>query len=261
VFEHAFMLRALIAGVLVSVAAGYLGAFIVQRRQAFLGHGLAHAAFGGVALGLLLGLPPLSVALPFTVLVALGIAWVSQRGRLAQDTAIGVLFALALALGIVFLKHTPGYQADAMNYLFGSLLAVDAFDVGAAGVLALLPLLTWQLWARLAYATFDRESARADRVPAGRDDYRLAMLVALTVVVAVKIVGALLVSAFLVIPSAAARLHSRTFATMTWLSVLLAVGSVLAGLPLSYALDLPAGACIVLVQCTVFGAGLVKAKG
>ncbi len=259
-FELAFMQRALLAGLLVSLAAGYYGAFIVQRRQAFLGHGLAHAAFGGVALGLLLGLPPLAVALPFTVIVALLIAWVGERSKLGQDTAIGILFSLALALGIVFLALKRGYSADAFTYLFGSLLAVDSLDVWFAGALAALPLLTYKLWGRLAYATFDRESALADRMPAARDDYWLAVLVALTVVVAVKIVGALLVSAFLVIPAASARLLSRRFATMTWLSVLLAAASVLLGLPLSYAADIPAGACIVLVQCAMFGAGMAAGR-
>jgi zinc transport system permease protein len=255
--ELGFMQRALAAGVLVALAAGYFGAFVVQRRQAFLGHGLAHAAFGGVALGLLLGIPPLWAALPFTVLLALAIAWLSQRSRLAQDTAIGILFSLALALGIVLLALRSGYSADALTYLFGSLLAVDALDVWLAALLALLPLLTLPLWGRLAYATFDRDSALADRVPAARDDYWLAALVALTVVVAVKIVGALLVSAFLVIPAASARVVSRRFATMTWLSVVLAAASVLIGIPASYALDLPTGACIVLVQCAVFGVCLL----
>lgn len=256
-FELGFMQRALAAGVLIALAAGYFGALIVQRRQAFLGHGLAHAAFGGVALGLLAGVPPLWAALPFTVLLALAIAWLSHRAQLAQDTAIGILFSLALALGIVLLALRPGYSADALTYLFGSLLAVQPLDVWLAGGLAALPLLTLPLWGRLAYATFDRESALADRVPAARDDYWLAALVALTVVVAVKIVGALLVSAFLVIPAASARVVSRRFATMTWLAVVLAVVSVLAGIPASYALDLPTGACIVLAQCMVFGGALL----
>jgi zinc transport system permease protein len=248
-----FMQRALLAGCLVSLAASYYGVFVVQRRLAFLGHGLAHAAFGGVALGLLLGWVPLAVALPFTVLVALGIAWVSARTRLGQDTSIGILFSLALALGVVFLALRPGFAADAMTYLFGSILAVNSGDLWAAGGLVLIAALTLRLWGRWAYATFDRESALADRLPVVRDDYLLAVLIAVTVVVAVKIVGALLVSAFLVIPAASARLLAPRFATMTWLAALLGTGSAVGGLLLSYALNLPSGAAIVLLQCAVFG--------
>ncbi|PZA06976.1 MULTISPECIES: metal ABC transporter permease [unclassified Meiothermus] len=247
-----FFQRALLAGVLVGAFISYYAPFVVQRKLSFLSHGLAHAAFGGVAIALFFNTEPLWVALPFTVLVALGITWVRSRTGLAEDSAIGIFLALALALGILILSFRSGYAAEALAYLFGSLLAVTPTDLwislGVLGLtLALLPA-----WGRWAYVTFDRDLALADRRRVLLQDYLLSALVAVATVVAVKVVGALLVGAFLVIPAATARLWSRTFATMTLLSVVLGVATALVGLALSYQLNVPSGASIVLVQGVVF---------
>lgn len=249
-----FMQRALLAGVLTALVAGYLGVFIVQRGMSFIGSGLAHAAFGGVALGLLLHQEPLWVAVPFTVVVALLITWVRDRTSLSADTVIGIFFAASMALGILFISRLPTYAADAFTYLFGSILSVRWVDTAAVGVLALVMLALLPLWGRWAYATVDREAARADRVPVRLDDYILSVLVAVTVVVAAKVVGIVLISAFLVIPAAAARLLSRRFAQMTVLSAALGVLTAAVGLYVSYALDAPSGATIILVQALAFAA-------
>jgi zinc transport system permease protein len=253
----AFVQRALIAGMLVSLVASYFGVFVIQRRLSFLGHGLAHAAFGGVALGLLLGAQPLWVALPFTVLVAVAMVCVSDNGALREDAAIGILLSLAMALGVLFMSLRQGYAADAHSFLFGSILAVGAGDLWAAGALLLLTLCAIPLWGRWAYATFDRESARADKLPVRFDDYLLAILLAVTIVVAVKIVGAVLVSAFLIVPAATARLLSARFSTMTLLSMALALLTTLGGLLVSLQTEVPSGAMIVLAQAGVFLAVLL----
>lgn len=255
-----FIQRALVAGVLVGALASYYGVFVVQRRMSFLGIGLSHAAFGGVALGLLLQVNPMWVAAPFTVLVALGISWITARGKVAGDTAIGVLFAVAVALGVVFLSLRRAYTADAFAYLFGSILAVEGVDLWIMAGLAALTLLAAPMWRRWAYATFDRDLARADRVPVARDDYVLAALLAVTVVAAVKLVGIILAAAFLVIPAATARLLTRTFRTMTVLAITVGVVSAVAGLFASYAFDVPSGATIVLGQALLFGAALLAAR-
>ncbi len=251
-FTLPFMQRALIAGTLVGLLASYYGVFVVQRRMSFLGIGLSHAAFGGVALGLLLSVNPLWVAVPFTVAVALGIMWVSERGDVAGDTAIGIFFAVAVALGIVFLAMKQTYSADAFAYLFGSILAVQQIDLWMAGGLAAVTLLALPMWGRWAYATFDRDLARSDHLTVARDDYVLAVLLALTVVAAVKIVGIILVAAFLVIPPATARLIARTFIGMTITSVGIGVVTAIGGLLASYLLDVPSGATIVLGQALLF---------
>lgn len=247
-----FMQRALMAGLLVGATTSYFGVFTVQRRLAFLGDGLAHAALGGVALALLLGWAPLIIAVPFTVIVALGITWVSERTKLGADTAIGVFFALSMALGIVFLALKPGYAADALNYLFGSILAVSPSDLWAAAGVAALTLSMTPLWGRWAYATFDRELALGDRLPVKRDDYLIGALIAVAIVVSAKVVGIVLLSSFLVIPAAAARLVSGRFSAMTLTALAIGMASALGGLLLSYALDLPSGAVIVLTQTALF---------
>jgi len=247
-----FMQRALAAGLLISLVAGYLGPLVVQRRMSFLGSGLSHAAFGGVAVGLFLGLEPLWVAAPFTVAVALAITWLSARGVVTSDTAIGVFFSVSVALGVVFLALRQQYTADAFAYLFGSILTVQTRDLWAALALVGLAALSLPLWGRWAYATFDRDLARADGQPVARDDLLLSALTALTVVVSVKVLGALLVTAFLVIPAATARQSARSFAQMTWVAVALSVASTAAGLALSYLFDAPSGAVIVLTQAALF---------
>ena len=247
-----FMQRALIAGLMVAFLASYYGVFVVQRGLGFLGNGLAHAAFGGVALGLLLGQEPLVIALPFTVVVSIAIIWVRQRTALASDTVIGVFFAVSMAAGIIFLSLKKDYSADAFSYLFGSILAITNTDLWVTSGVVVMALLAQPLWGRWAYATFDRELAISDRVPVVLDEYLLGILMAVTVVVAVKVVGIVLISAFLVIPAAAARLVVRRFATMTWLSILFGMTSAVLGLWGSYQLDLPSGATIVALQAGIF---------
>ena len=252
-FTMPFMQRAFAAGCLVGFLASYFGVFVVQRRLSFLGTGLAHAAFGGVALALLLQTEPLWIAVPFTIVVALGINWIRTSTGLAGDTAVGILFAVAVALGVVFLSLRTDYSADAYAYLFGSILAVSAVDIWVTGAVVVTALAVLPMWSRWAYATFDPELARADGLPVLRHDYMLSVFLAVTVVVAVKVVGILLVAAFLVIPAAAARLIASTFFTMTLISILIGVASAVAGLIMSYVLDLPSGATIILVQAALFG--------
>jgi zinc transport system permease protein len=255
-----FMQRALVAGVLVGLLASYYGVFVVQRRLSFLGIGLSHAAFGGVALGLLLHINPMWVAVPFTVAVALGINAITAHGHVAGDTAIGVLFAVAVALGIIFLSLRQAYTADAFAYLFGSILAVRPSDLWMMGGLALLTILATPLWGRWAYATFDRDLARADHVPVAMDDYLLVTLLAITVVAAVKVVGIILAAAFLVIPAATARLLARTFRVMTGLAMGIGVVTAVGGLLASYGLDVPSGATIILAQAVLFLMALARAQ-
>ena len=247
-----FMQRALVAGVLVGGLASYYGVFVVQRRLSFMGIGLSHAAFGGVALGLLLQINPMWVAVPFTVLVALGINAIAARGRVAGDTAIGVLFSVAVALGIILMSLRQSYTADAFVYLFGSILAVQPADLWMMGGLTLVTLLAAPLWGRWAYATLDRDLARADRVPVDLDDYLLATLLAVTVVATVKVVGIILAAAFLVIPAATARLLARTFRMMTGLAMGIGMLTAIGGLMASYAFDVPSGATIILAQAGLF---------
>jgi zinc transport system permease protein len=253
IFQHAYMVRALIGGVLVAILASYYGPFVVQRRLAFLGSGLAHAAFGGVALGLLLNTQPLWIATPFTVVVALAIVWVREHAELEADTAIGIFFSVSMALGVIFLSMKQQYTADAFTYLFGSILSVTAGDLWVTGGVVALSLMMWPLWSRWAYATFDRTLARSDRLAVTRDDYLLSVAIAVSVVVSIKVVGILLISACLVLPAATARLVSQTFRQMTLISLVIGISTIIAGLLASYYLDQPSGPAIIITQSVLFG--------
>jgi zinc transport system permease protein len=252
IFKEPFMQSALAAGIMIGILTGFYGVFVVQRSLSFLGNGLAYAAFSGIALALLLGQEPIWVSLPFTILVALGIIWLQDRTKLSADTAIGIFFAVSMALGVVFISMAHTYSVDSFNYLFGSILTVNNTDLIVTAVLLMASILMWPLWGRWAYSTFDRELALADRVPVKRYDYILSILIAVTVVVATKIVGVVLIASFLVIPAATARLVSKSFTSMTVISILLGVITTFAGLMISYWVDMPSGAMMILAQAILF---------
>ncbi|HEX7004162.1 MAG TPA: metal ABC transporter permease [Trueperaceae bacterium] len=263
-FEFAFMQRALLAGVCIAIVAGVLGTFVVQRGLAFLGDGLAHAAFGGIALGAFVAATfgnstlleePLLVAVPFTLAAALGIAWVRDRTSLSSDVAIGVFFAVSVALGVLFISIIPPERnvIDVWHLLFGSILAVGRDDlpviVAVAGTALLVLLL---LWPRLAYATFDSDLARSDGVRVRLLEYALFAIAALIVVVSAQVIGIVLMAAYLVIPAAAARLVARSLFAMTVLAVAIGVVSTVGGLVVSFLADIPSGSTIILSQALLF---------
>lgn len=256
ILSYPFMQRAFAASVLVGFLASYYGVFVVQRGLGFLGSGLAHAAFGGIALGLLLSAEPLSIAVPFTIIIAIGITWVKNKTQLGSDTTIGIFFSVSMALGIIFLFLRKQYTSDAFTYLFGSILSVSMTDVFITGLILLVTVSLFPFWKRWAYSSFDRELAKADRIPVELDDYILSVMIAVTVVVSLKLVGIVLIAAFLVIPPAAARLMSRSFRRMTIVSITIGILTAIAGLWFSYFLDLPSGATIILLQAVVFFAAL-----
>lgn len=248
-----FIQRALIGGIIVGFVASFYGVFIVQRKMSFLGDGLSHSAFGGIALGLLLNTEPLLIAVPFTILVSIGIVWLREKTKLELDTSIGILFAVSMALGIIFLSLKANYTVDAFSYLFGSILAIQNLDIWFGVVISLLTIIcAFKYWKKWAYASFDSELAKSDKHKVLRDDYILSVLTAVTIVISIKIVGIVLIAAFLVIPAAGARLVSTTFYKMTVISVIFGISSSILGLLASYKLDVPSGALIILVQALIF---------
>jgi len=261
-WEYAFMQRALLGGVMVGVLTAVVGVFVVLRGMSFMGTGIAHASFGGVALGVLLGLPPLGTALAFCLLVAWGIGMVTRRGALKEDTAIGIFFAATMALGALLLGLRQGYNVDLFAYLFGSVLAVSPGDLKLILSVGALVLLTvFLLYKEFVFIAFDPEGARVAGLPEAALYYLLLTLIAVTVVVALKVVGIVLVSALLVTPPAAAyRLSSTVGGMMAW-AVALSVTSVVGGLLLAYGLNTASGATIVLLATAFFGLVLLLRRG
>jgi len=261
IFSLPFIQRAAIAGVLIGFVTSYYGVFIVQRKLSFLGSGLAHSAFGGAALGLLLETEPLWVALPSTIIISILIVYLKEKSKLSGDTSVGILFSVAVALGIIFLSLKKGYTNDAFTYLFGSILSVQKIDLIFSSVLALLSIATFfSQWKKWAYATFDVELAQSDKIAVVKDEYLLSVLIAVTIVISIKIVGIVLLTAFLVIPAATSRLISSTFFQMTVYSIIIGIVSSFVGLIASIQLDLPTGAVIILIQALFFIIGLFFRK-
>ncbi len=250
---YGFMQRAFLAGTVIGIVCAVIGVYVVLRGMAFIGTGIAHAAFGGVALGFFLGVNPTLSAVVFCVLVGWGIGGVARSGAVREDTAVGIFFAATMALGILIIGLSQGYTMDLFSYLFGSILAVTPTDVWLTLGLGAVVLLTVAVFAKeLLFITFDPEMAQVSGVPAGPLYFLLITLIAVTVVLAIKVVGIVLVSALLVIPAAAAWQLAHRFYTMMALAVVFGVVSTTGGLVLSYMLNTASGATIVLVATGLF---------
>lgn len=251
-FSLDFFVRSLILTLMVSFIAGYFGVFVVQRQMSFLGSGLAHAAFGSVALAMLLETEPMYIAVPFTLLGASLIHWLGYRG-LSADSSTGILFSLSMALGILFLSFRHSFGQDAFAYLFGSILYVEQSDLWIALALFLMTIASFAFWGRWAYAGLDAELARSDGQRVDLLEWLLVCFLALIIVLSIKLIGAVLITSFLVLPASAARMVSRSFAQMTVLSVIFSVLGAFSGLLISAFAGVPASSAIVLVHCLILG--------
>ncbi len=252
-FMLGFMQRALVAALIVGVVCSVLGCFVVLRAMAFLGDALAHAILPGVAISYLLKANLLAGALVAALLVALGINVISRKSVIKEDTAIGVLFAAALALGVVLISTANSYAVDLTHILFGSVLGVTTGDLLLTGSLALVVLVALFLFYKeLLLASFDPILAHTLKRRPGLLDGLLLILLALTVVVSLGTVGVGLVSALLVTPAATASLLTRRLPTMMLVSASIGAVSSVLGLFASYYLNVASGAAIVLVATAFF---------
>ena len=246
--QYEFMRNALMAGVLVSIACGVIGAYVVVNKIVFLSGGISHAAYGGIGLGYFLGINPVLGAIAFSLASALGMGVVSRKARQRADTAIGILWALGMALGIIFIDLTPGYSADLMSYLFGSILTVPTSDIVLMLVLdAVIISVVALLYKEFLALSFDEEFATVVGIPVERIYLLLLCLIALTVVMLMRVVGLIMVIALLTIPAAISEQFTSNLKKMMLLSTLLGVLFTTAGLWLSYAFDLTSGATIIIV--------------
>jgi zinc transport system permease protein len=251
-FTHPFMRDALAMAVLIACLCGALGVLLVPRGLSMVGDGLAHATLGGVGGALLLGMTPeasIWAAMPFAILVALGISWLGRHAKLAGDAALGVFFAVSLAAGIAALHRASraGVNIDMEGLLFGNILAVQPGDVRIVSILALtcFGVLAWA-GPRIAYAGFYGELAALGGIRVALKEYILMTLTAVVTVTAVHAVGVLLVSAYLVIPTVTSRMVSRRFGPMMLTSIGTGVFGSAIGLVMSYYFDIPTGASMTL---------------
>jgi len=262
--EHRFLQYALLAGLLAAVPCGVVGSYVVIRRITYIAGGIAHSVLAGLGLVHYLqvvhgmtALSPMMGAILSALVAAAIIGWVGGRLGQREDSVIGAVWAVGMALGVVFIALTPGYTTDLMSYLFGNILMVTARDLWLAGGLVLLVLVVTGLFHRqLLAVSFDAEFAELQGVPVGRFTALLLGLTALTVVVLVSVVGIILVIALLTLPAATANLFARRLGGMMALAVGLCAALTVGGLALSYGPDLPAGAVTILLTGLVYFAAV-----
>jgi len=257
ILQYSFMQRALVGGILIAILCSTVGVFLVLRRMAMLGDGLAHISFGGIAAGMFFNIYPMLSALLFSIAAAIGIQKLKTM-KVYSDSAIAIFFSFGLALGVVLVSLSHGFNADLMSYLFGSILSVSGADITLISVVGILTLCVLAFFYKeLFYITFDEESAKTSGVPVERLNTVLLVLTAIAVVLSMRIVGILLVSSLMVIPASIALPLSRNFRQAIFGSVAVSVASVALGLVIAYYFDLAAGGAVVLVLVAAFAAMLV----
>lgn len=248
-----FIQRSLLAAVLVGALCSAIGVFVVLRGLAFMGAGTAHAAFAGVALGYLMGWPPLLMAILFGLATVWITGWVEEKGRMKLDVSIGILYTAAMALAILFIGLMKAYNAEVYGYLFGNVLAVTSEELRTIAGLSIVVISAILLFSKeLYFIAFDQEMAAASGVPARRIFFLLLTLVALTVVISLKTVGAILVFAMILIPASTAYQLTHSLSTLTWYSVLIGIACSVGGVLISSYWDIPSGPAIVLLATLFF---------
>lgn len=259
--SYEFMQNALIAGVLASIICGIIGALVVVNRVVLLAGGVAHASYGGVGLAFFLGLPMLPVTAGFAVCAALLMALVTMKVKERADTFIGVMWAAGMALGIILLDITPGYNVDLMSYLFGGILATPQSDlILMSGLAAVVLLVVFTCYKGFWVMSFDEDFARSRGVPVTLLYFIMLALIALSVVMVIRVVGLILVIALLTIPPQIAERRTGSLFSMMILSSVLSMFFCVSGLLLSYQLNLSSGATIIAVSVAGFMLSAVLGK-
>ncbi len=252
-FSYQFMQNAFFAGILASVICGIIGVYVVLKRIVFISGGIAHFSFGGIGFGYYAGINPLLSTLCFSILAAIAIGASKKHIALQEDTTIGILWAVGMASGVLFIGMSKGYAVNLFSYLFGNILAVSAFDLTLMCVLsAFIIIAVALLFKEFLILTFDEEYASIVGIPTQALYIFLLCLIALSIVVMIKIVGVILVIALLTIPASIGRLFAKTVKRMMVLATLSGMALTTGGLMLSYYTDLASGATIVLLSAAVF---------
>ena len=247
-YEYGFLQHAMAAAVLSGIVCGIIGTYIVARRMVFLSGGITHASFGGIGIAYYFGLNPILGALVFAVMSSLGIEWGARKGKIREDSAIGMVWSFGMAVGVIFVYLTPGYAPNLMSFLFGNILTVTTADIVALGCLvAVLLLLAFCFLRTVMYVAFDAQFARSRGVATGTVSYVMAVLVALAVVFCIRSVGIVLLISLLTVPAVIVNSFTKSFTRMAAWSSVVAVTVNIAGLYLSYVMDIPAGAATIFL--------------
>lgn len=256
-FLYGYLGNAFAASLLSGIACGLVGTYIVCRRMVFLAGGVTHASFGGLGLAFWLGSDPILGATLFALLSSLGIEWAGSRGRIREDSAIGIIWSVGMALGAFFMSLRPGYSSDLTAYLFGSIVTVTDSDIAALALLTALLLIGAALWLRpVMYVAFDRDFARSRGIPTRLVSYGMAAVMAFTIVLSIRIMGIVLLISLVTMPVVIANTLCRSFRRIAVAAPAIAVAGNLTGLLLSYEWEVPPGAAVIFTLTV----GLIAVK-
>ncbi len=258
IFQYEFVVKGLLGAIFASITAGMAGTYIVSRRMVFLSGGITHASFGGIGIGYFAGINPVIGAAVFGILSGLGVEYLSVRQHIREDSAIGILWAFGMAVGIIFIYLTPGYTPDLMGYLFGSILTVTFADIIALGLMSVILILYFGFFYRtILYISFDEVYARTYSSYVDIFKYFTTSLIALTIVLNIRMAGVILVLSLLTIPPNIAMIFTRVYLKIVIWSVVSGFLGTSAGYAISYFAGIPVGATIIFTLVILW----VAAKG
>lgn len=252
-FQYAFFQNALLGSLLTAIACGIVGTYIVSRRLVFISGGITHASFGGLGLGFYLGMNPIVMAMVFAVLSSFCVEWASRTQNIREDSAIAGVWSLGMALGVIFIFLTPGYAPNLSAYLFGNILTISWQDILYMLFLAVVLTVIFCLFFReILYVAFDRDFARTQGLPVRLVEYGMMLFIAVTIVLTIRLVGIMLLMSLLTIPQMTVNLFTSDFRRIILGSIGIGFAACVAGLYLSYLINVPSGAFIILILVLLF---------
>jgi zinc transport system permease protein len=258
IFQYGFIIKGLLGAIFASITAGLAGTYVVSKRMVFLSGGITHASFGGIGIGYFIGINPVVGAAVFGIMSALGVEYLSVRQKIREDSAIGILWAFGMAIGIIFIYLTPGYTPNLMSYLFGSILTVSNADIIALGIMSAVLILYFGVFYRtILYISFDEVFARTYSSYVDLFKYITTSLIALTIVLNIRMAGVVLVISLLTIPPNIAMLFTRVYFKIVIWSILAGFIGTATGYAISYYAGIPVGATIIFTLVIIW----VLAKG
>ncbi|NDV79141.1 metal ABC transporter permease [Dysgonomonas sp. 511] len=252
-FSYTFFQNALLGCLFASIACGIIGSYVVVRRLVFISGGITHASLGGIGMGIYFGWNPIFAAMAFSILSAFGIEWLSSRQGVREDSAIGSLWSLGMAIGIIFIYLKPGFAPNLSDYLFGNILTITGSDIIYLAILSVILIAVFALFGKqILFTAFDPDFAKTRNLAVRTIKYTMMMFIAITIVLSIRLVGIVLLMSILTIPQMTANLFTSNFTKMIVLSIIIGFTGCVAGLFLSAILDVPSGVFIIFTQIVVF---------
>ena len=251
--QYSFFINALLGIIIISVAAAFIGTYIITRRLVSISGGVTHACFGGLGLGYFLGVNPIFMASVFAIGASAGVEWLSEKYKVREDSATAVVWALGMAVGVVFIFLTPGYVPELNAFLFGNILTITKSDLWAFAIYTIVLVLFFAFfYDKIIACAFDRDFARVSHLPVKVISYIMTAMVAVCIVLTIKLVGIMLLMSMLTLPQMIAEMFAPRFKMMVLLSMIISVVCSVAGLFISAAINVPCAAIIVILFAVIF---------